>query len=45
MMIGTVALVAVGSAQAQSTSNGVFSSGTGERYVPSIWIDPDGCEH
>ena len=45
MMIGTVALVAVGSAQAQSTSNGVFSFGTGERYVPSIWIDPDGCEH
>jgi hypothetical protein len=17
----------------------------GERYIPSIWVDPDGCEH
>lgn len=28
-------------AVAQSTTSGV----TGERYVPGIWIDPDGCEH
>jgi len=18
---------------------------TGERYIPTIWVDPDGCEH
>lgn len=30
-------------------SNPVFAQGTepttGERYVPGIWVDPDGCEH
>ena len=28
-------------ASAQSTTN----TAGGERYVPGIWIDPDGCEH
>ncbi|HHL20628.1 MAG TPA: OmpA family protein, partial [Aliiroseovarius sp.] len=27
-----------GSASAQNVVNG-------ERYVPGIWVDPDGCEH
>lgn len=29
-----------GSASAQQTN-----AGRAERYVPTIWIDPDGCEH
>lgn len=45
IFLGVLAFVSAGAVQAQSTSNGVFSSGAGERYVPSIWIDPDGCEH
>jgi outer membrane protein OmpA-like peptidoglycan-associated protein len=39
------AVAAVGlstaSVQAQSTTRTVV----GERYVPTIWVDPDGCEH
>ena len=45
IFLGVLAFVSAGAVQAQSTSNGVFSSGAGERYVPSVWIDPDGCEH
>lgn len=30
--------VSVGSAQAQATV-------VGEQYIPTIWVDPDGCEH
>ncbi|MEM8981212.1 MAG: OmpA family protein [Pseudomonadota bacterium] len=25
--------------------NGVARTVLGERYVPTIWVDPDGCEH
>ena len=31
-------LLAAGAAMAQNTV-------TGERYIPTIWVDPDGCEH
>ncbi|MEQ3624897.1 MAG: OmpA family protein [Celeribacter sp.] len=34
----TGALVAGSAAQAQNTVRG-------ERYAPTIWVDPDGCEH
>lgn len=37
-----VALAVSGNvASAQSTTE----TATGQRYVPGIWIDPDGCEH
>jgi len=34
-------LLAAGAAGAQQGQRIV----TGERYVPTIWVDPDGCEH
>lgn len=46
-VIGALAFFAVGAmvmvtqVQAQSTPQKV----TGERYVPTIWVDPVGCEH
>ena len=46
-VIGALACFAVGAmvmatqVQAQSTPQTV----TGQRYVPTIWVDPDGCEH
>ena len=27
------------------TSGGTAMAQTAERYVPTIWVDPDGCEH
>ncbi len=33
---------------AAAQEGGIFDNdrkGTNERYVPTIWIDPDGCEH
>ncbi|WP_132950398.1 OmpA family protein [Rhodovulum bhavnagarense] len=38
-MTGAVALAGIPAAQAQQK---VIQ---GERYVPTIWVDPDGCEH
>ncbi|MDQ2089499.1 OmpA family protein [Marimonas arenosa] len=35
--------VLTGSADAQQPQNG--NAVVGERYVPTIWVDPDGCEH
>lgn len=32
-------------ALAQSSSEGTSRTVIGERYVPTIWVDPDGCEH
>lgn len=45
-LVAVVALVCTlaGSAQAQS-AEGTQQTVTGERYVPTIWVDPDGCEH
>jgi outer membrane protein OmpA-like peptidoglycan-associated protein len=41
-----VALTLIGtSANAQELLFGGNRSQTNERYVPTIWIDPDGCEH
>ncbi|MFU8835045.1 OmpA family protein [Roseovarius autotrophicus] len=41
-VIGALALsVAAGAAKAQAGQRTVV----GERYIPTIWIDPDGCEH
>lgn len=43
--LGLIAAAALGlaalPAAAQETSRVV----SGERYVPTIWVDPDGCEH
>lgn len=39
---GTVA----GAAQAiQGVATGTTRTVLGERYIPNIWVDPDGCEH
>ncbi|UWQ93467.1 OmpA family protein [Rhodobacteraceae bacterium M382] len=32
-------------AQAQTTTTTTTKTVIGERYVPTIWVDPDGCEH
>ncbi len=32
-------------AQVQAQSNDTPRTVIGERYVPTIWVDPDGCEH
>ena len=31
--------------QVQAQSTGTGRTIVGERYVPTIWVDPDGCEH
>ena len=31
--------------QVTGTINGVERTVLGERYIPTIWVDPDGCEH
>lgn len=36
-----VTMTSVGEAQAQ----GVTREFVGEAYIPTIWVDPDGCEH
>jgi hypothetical protein len=33
------------SAQSDAVSSGEPRTIKGERYVPTIWVDPDGCEH
>ena len=40
VLVGALALSA-GAVQAQQGQRTVV----GERYIPTIWIDPDGCEH
>lgn len=47
-VLGFSAMTLSGAAMAQS--NGINQAGTtrtvvGERYIPNIWVDPDGCEH
>lgn len=40
--------MSAGQAEAQSTETqaaGTQRTVIGERYVPTIWVDPDGCEH
>jgi len=36
-------MIAPAQVQAQSSEN--TQTVVGERYVPTIWVDPDGCEH
>lgn len=50
-LAGGLAAVALGvvmsasAVQAQQVTDGKKRVIKGERYVPTIWIDPDGCEH
>ena len=39
------AVIAPGQAFSQSATAGQTRTIVGERYVPTIWVDPDGCEH
>lgn len=39
------ATIAPGQAFSQSATTGQTRTIVGERYVPTIWVDPDGCEH
>ncbi|MEB8386845.1 OmpA family protein [Rhodobacteraceae bacterium KMM 6894] len=45
--LGAVLIFAGGAAIAQQTTAPVQEGRvvSGERYVPTIWVDPDGCEH
>lgn len=46
MVIATLGAVMVPvQSAAQSGSAGTTRTVIGERYVPTIWVDPDGCEH
>lgn len=42
---GVVALVCLGAQDVRAQSSGGQRTIVGERYVPTIWVDPDGCEH
>lgn len=48
-LVGVIGLMAGTMAQAQDGFlGGLFDNGNGktnERYAPTIWVDPDGCEH
>lgn len=44
--LGTMLIGGAAFADTQTTQNGVATQVVpGERYTPTIWIDPDGCEH
>ena len=38
-------LVFANAALAEETVLRTSTQATGERYVPGVWVDPDGCEH
>ena len=41
-----VLVLSVGSASAQNVGGATLgANGVSERYIPTIWTDPDGCEH
>ncbi len=40
-----LAAMAVGLAAANADAQGVSRTVVGEAYIPTIWVDPDGCEH
>ena len=49
-LIMTVGMAAAGAmfastAMADSTDVVIIKSSQSQRYVPTIWVDPDGCEH
>ena len=37
--------LAAGASMAQETQTANARVIKGERYIPTIWVDPDGCEH
>ena len=37
--------VAIAMALGAAVSAGSAAAQSSERYVPTIWVDPDGCEH
>lgn len=46
--IATAAILCLGMASGAMAQEGLFDNSraaTNERYAPTIWIDPDGCEH
>lgn len=45
MVAVAVAMATAGSVAAQDDRYNYTDQSTWERYVPTIWIDPDGCEH
>lgn len=42
IFISTIVALQAGAVSAQTASQGGLDQG---QYVPSIWVDPDGCEH
>lgn len=40
-----IAGTAAGPVMAQAESSGTQRTVIGQRYIPTIWVDPDGCEH
>ncbi|MCU9838167.1 OmpA family protein [Ruegeria sp. WL0004] len=40
-----VSWASIAPAATQTETTGTARSVVGERYVPTIWVDPDGCEH
>lgn len=43
--IAILGVFAASSGMAGNTDLAVVKSSQSERYVPTIWVDPDGCEH
>lgn len=43
--IAAVTLLVTPLPSAAQTSSSGQNVVIGERYVPTIWVDPDGCEH
>ncbi len=43
--LGLLAAAALGLAAVPASAQDTNRVVSGERYVPTIWVDPDGCEH
>lgn len=43
--LGVIAAAALGLAALPAAAQEAGRVVSGERYVPTIWVDPDGCEH
>ncbi|MEH6359402.1 MAG: OmpA family protein, partial [Amylibacter sp.] len=44
-LLKIVAMAALGASVASSGFAGSANTVSNSRYVPTIWVDPDGCEH
>lgn len=44
-LVALAAVVSVTAGAAMAQSGEVKKTIIGQRYVPTIWVDPDGCEH